>query len=131
VNKLPEIDGVNLPFLPIGGVDVLQKQSQNVATTSNKSSFSELLEQEINNVKFSAHAKTRLASRDLSISVEDMEKLETAVDKAQQKGSTDSLVIMNEKAFIVNVPNRTVVTVVNPQNMNDNIITNIDSAVFV
>jgi flagellar operon protein len=131
VGKMPEINGVNLPFLPAGGINELKKQLHEFGPTVVNNSFNEILQQEIKNVKFSAHAQTRLASRDLSISIDDMQRLETAVDRAEEKGSRDSLVIMNEKAFIVNIPNRTVITIVNPVNLNEKIITNIDSAVFV
>ena len=46
------------------------------------------------------------------------------------KGSRDSLVMMNDTAFVVNVPNKTVVTTMQVNNENENIFTNIDSVVF-
>jgi len=38
---------------------------------------------------------------------------------------------MNNIAFIVNVRNKTVVTAIDGENMNDNVFTNIDSAVLI
>jgi hypothetical protein len=40
------------------------------------------------------------------------------------------LIMLDEKAFIVNVANKTVITVVSKDNMDSNVITDIDSAVF-
>jgi flagellar operon protein len=40
------------------------------------------------------------------------------------------LVMMNNKAFIVNIPNKTVITAMNVEKSNENIFTNIDSVVF-
>ena len=38
---------------------------------------------------------------------------------------------MNDSAFIVNAPNRTVITVVDKDEMKSNIFTNIDGALFI
>jgi flagellar operon protein len=60
----------------------------------------------------------------------ELNRLESAVNKADGKGAADALIMLDEKAFIVNVPNKTVVTVVDKSQMQSNVITNIDSAVF-
>ena len=60
-----------------------------------------------------------------------MEKLKKAVDEAENKGAKDIVVISNKGAFIVNVPNRTVVTGISENEMKENIFTNIDSAVVL
>ena len=39
-----------------------------------------------------------------------MDKLNKAVSGAASKGAKDSLVLLNNMAFIVNIPNRTIVT---------------------
>ena len=53
------------------------------------------------------------------------------MDKAAQKGSQDSLILMNDTALVVSVKNRTVVTAMDGASMKDNVFTNIDSAVIV
>ena len=60
-----------------------------------------------------------------------MAKLKDAVQKVEMKGSRDSCIVMDNMAFIVNVVNRTVITVVEGQRMKDNVFTNIDSAVVL
>jgi flagellar operon protein len=57
-------------------------------------------------------------------------RLENAVEKAAEKGAKESLVMLDDKAFIVSVRNRTVVTMMQKEHLVDNVITNIDSAVF-
>lgn len=126
---MPEIDGVRLPFLPLGGVGELQKQGTSKSSDS-ISTFDSIFQDEINKVKFSAHAQTRLASRDITLNDEDLTKIQNAVSKAEAKGANESLILLNGKAFIVNIANKTVITVLNQEQMNENVITNIDSAVF-
>ena len=53
------------------------------------------------------------------------------VQKASEKGIKESLVLMDSLAFIVNVPNKTVVTAMDQGESGDNIFTNIDGAVIV
>lgn len=81
-------------------------------------------------LKFSKHAETRLQLRNIKLSSEQKGKLKAAVEKAGQKGVKDSLVIMDNLAFVVNVKNKTVVTAANSNELKENVFTNIDGAVF-
>jgi flagellar operon protein len=92
-------------------------------------SFSSLLQQRVDAVKLSAHAATRMKSRTIELTPEMAQKLDRAVDGAARKGARNSLVLMNNCAFIVNIPNRTVITAMDGATMKENIFTNIDSAV--
>jgi flagellar operon protein len=58
-------------------------------------------------------------------------KIEDAVERASQKGANESLLLMDDLAFIVSVKNRTVITVIDGQHLKDNVFTNIDSAIIV
>jgi flagellar operon protein len=82
-------------------------------------------------IKFSSHALKRLENRNIQLNETDINKIQDAVSKAEQKGSKDSLVMVNDTAFIVNIPNRTVVTAMPVNDSNENVFTNIDSVVFV
>lgn len=82
-------------------------------------------------LKFSAHAMDRIRDRGIDMSGERMSKLEKAVQTAAQKGSKDSLILTNDAAFVVSVKNRTVITVLDRNQMNGNVFTNIDSTVVV
>ena len=81
-------------------------------------------------LRFSAHAQTRLQSRNIALNPAHMDRLEGAVQKAASKGSRDALVLMDDMAMVVSVKNRTVVTVVDRENLKQNVFTNIDSAVI-
>ena len=59
-----------------------------------------------------------------------MQRLQDAADRASQKGIKDSLVLMDELAFIMNVPSQTVVTAMDATSTAENIFTNIDGAVI-
>ena len=59
-----------------------------------------------------------------------MNKIQNAIEKAEAKGSKDALVLMNDTALIVNIPNKTVVTAIQVEQQNENIFTNIDSVVL-
>jgi flagellar operon protein len=81
-------------------------------------------------LKFSAHAQSRLKSRNIEISPQTLDKLTSAVEGAAKKGSNNSLILLSDLAFIVNVPNRTVVTALDGDSIRDNVFTNIDSTVL-
>ncbi len=60
-----------------------------------------------------------------------MERLQEGTQRAQQKGIKESLVIVDQLAFIVNIPNSTVVTAMNQNDAVENVFTNIDGAVII
>lgn len=94
-------------------------------------SFRQILEEkqaQTTELRFSKHANERLASRNIRLSTEQRERLQGGVDKASQKGIKDSLVMVDNMAFIVNVTNRTVITAVGEGD--DKIFTNIDGAII-
>ena len=81
-------------------------------------------------LKFSSHAQARLKSRNIALSEKMITQLHTAVEGAAGKGARDSLVVLSDLAFIVNIPNRTVVTAMDSRSMENKIITNIDTTVI-
>lgn len=82
-------------------------------------------------LKFSAHALSRIKDRSISMGGDMMAKLERAVDTAAQKGAKESLILTSDAAFIVSVKNKTVITVVDRNQMSGNVFTNIDSTVVI
>ena len=88
-------------------------------------SFEDVLRQQMggtaestSELKFSKHANMR-------------QRLEAGVAKASEKGIKESLVIVDSLAFIVNVPNQTVVTAMDQTESDENVFTNIDGAVII
>ena len=82
-------------------------------------------------LKFSKHAANRLNTRNIELSDEQVSRLQDGCQKANAKGIKDSLVLVDELAFIVNIPSSTVVTAMDQNETNENIFTNIDGAVIV
>jgi flagellar operon protein len=81
-------------------------------------------------VKFSKHASMRLNDRNIELSEEQLERLNDGTQKASEKGINESLVLVDDLAFIVNVKNNTVVTAMDQTETKKNIFTNIDGAVI-
>jgi flagellar operon protein len=121
-----EMNGINVPFVPLEPGKEISKANVQDPSTPFKSIFQEELEK----LKFSNHALKRLENRNINLSEADLGKIQNAVEKAELKGAKDSLVMMKDTAFIVNIPNKTVVTAMPINNSEENIFTNIDSVVF-
>ena len=117
----------------------LAQSKKNVSTEAKDGlSFRDVLQQKTAEaigtsgvVKFSKHASVRMADRNIELSSTQLERLNDGVKKAGQKGIKDSLVIVDELAFIVNVPNNTVVTAMDSTEANENVFTNINGAVIM
>ena len=82
-------------------------------------------------VCFSKHANERLESRNINLSEEQITRLNKGIMQAKEKSINESLVMMDNIAFIVNVKNNTVITAVEQEIENGNVFTNIDGAVIV
>ncbi len=116
------------------GIFVTDKSMTKVNRVGSYLSFSEVLrsrlEQEAG-VKFSAHAMDRLNERGIILKQDELSRLSGAVSKAEEKGVNDSLILIDDKAFIVSIKNQTVVTAMTGDSIKDNIFTNIDSTLIV
>ena len=117
-------------------LQVLQQQASKAAEAVQP--FDAVLQTTVNQttgqgtaLKFSAHAKERLSTRNINLSAQDITNITDAVNKAAAKGARQSLLVMNNLALIVSVTNRTVITALDDSNMKENVFTNIDSAVIV
>ncbi len=102
----------------------------------NEVSFRDILEQKSaqetkGSLKFSKHALGRLNDRNIELDEGQLERLSEGTRKADQKGIRESLVIVDQLAFIVNVPSRTVVTAMDSTETTENIFTNINGAVII
>ena len=82
-------------------------------------------------VTLSKHAALRTEQRNIHLGEAEMAGLDKACKMAEAKGIKDALVIMKDSAFIINSGNRLVVTVIDKSEMEDNVFSNIDGAVFI
>ncbi len=129
--KLSNISGTNFNRV-VGFEDSANIQRVNI-NKNESGKFDELLRKKIESadVKFSAHAMERLRDRNIELKKDDISKLNKGIEKAQAKGSKESLILLNDIAMIVSVKNKTVITAVDSDNLRDNVFTNIDSAVIL
>ena len=112
----------------------LRKEEKNTDKKANETAtFDDIFKSKIHNsdeVVFSKHANNRLESRNISLSSEQLGRLSAGVEKARVKNINESLVMMDNIAFIVNVKNNTVITALG-QDEGSSVFTNIDGAVIV
>jgi len=119
---------------PIDLIDIAKRKQANSADPTGPSTFKEMFSRELatsRGLNFSKHAHERMFSRGIELSSERINQIADAVDKAQTKGSKETLVLAEEAAFIVAVSNRTVVTVFDRDNLREGVVTAIDSAVIL
>lgn len=122
------INGVSVPFVPIGGVDGIKDRSSVNAVPER--SFDDVFTEELQNLKFSKHAQQRIEASNMNLSSDDLQQLNSAVQKADTKGANESLVLLRDMAFVVNVKNKTVITAIDSGRLKENVFTNIDSAII-
>ena len=104
-----------------------------IVRTSRDLPFSEVLKTQLERktgITFSAHAVERLNERGIVLGDDELARLSQAVTKADEKGAEDSLILLNEMAFIVSIKNSTVITAIPGDAMKDKVFTNIDSAII-
>ena len=82
-------------------------------------------------VAFSKHAVERVMERSVDVSSDKLERLNEGVKLAGEKGLKAPLILMDSTAFVVNVKNNRVVTVVNEESLKGTVFTNIDGTVMV
>ncbi len=110
------------PIMPQSGEQARKPQQPKV-------SFEDVLAKS-QQVKFSGHAQQMIDRREIQLSPGRMERLNDAVKVAEQKGSRDSLIMVDDLALVVSIKNKTVITAVDQPHMKGKVFTNIDSAVI-
>ena len=125
-NAFPSIEQLQDQYLG-------QNRKSSVTSDMGTKSFQEILEstQGSREVRFSKHAAQRLSNRNIELTKDQKERLQAGTAKASQKGIRESLVLVDQLAFIVNIPNNTVVTAMQQNETDENIFTNIDGAVII
>ena len=118
---------------------VIANENKTINTEQNKThandinyirtnSFTHILNNKLtpDEVTFSAHALTRLEQRNIVVDEQIKAQLDTAIEKIALKGGKESLVMLDDIAYLVSIPNKKVITALGTNE--ENIFTNIDSA---
>ncbi len=103
------------------------------AVTVERTSFADVLAARSGAAKapsFSRHALERVNRRGIVLDPVTIQRLTSGLSRAASKGSRDAVVFVDGTAFVVSVPNSTVITAVGSEHMREHVFTNIDSAVI-
>ncbi len=130
-----KIDQNALPSLDQLASQYLSGKVNQGSTAQKTPAFSEILSSKQEKAqrtvpKFSKHAMGRLNDRSITLTDEQLGRLAEGTGKAEEKGINESLVMVDELAFIVNIRNNTVVTAMDSTLSNESVYTNIDGAVI-
>ena len=126
---------------------ISKRKKQDVNATYNGPSFTEILSRQKSideliadrteetvvsgGIRFTKHADARLMQRNIRLTDEQMTRLEEGTRKPSDKGIKESLVLVDDLAFIVNTDKKMVITAIDQNSSEDNIYTNIDGAVII
>ncbi len=135
-SQFPSIEQVTDTYLNSGskaGITPLSNNTQSFADVlkvkqGERFSLERITQQK--ELKFSKHATNRLNDRNIELSEGQMDRLNEGIEKASKKGINESLVLIDELAFIVNTKNNTVITAMDQTASDENVFTNIDGAVI-
>ena len=107
---------------------IQDEAAKKTAKQASEKDFGQVFSQKMEEVQFSKHAARRLETRNIRMSDEVKARLQDATSQAREKGMKESLVLVDDLAFIVNVKSNTVVTAVN--DVDRGVFTNIDGAII-
>ena len=107
---------------------IQDEPAKKTAKQESEKDFGQVFSQKMEEVQFSKHAARRLETRNIRMSDEVKARLQDATSQAREKGMKESLVLVDDLAFIVNVKSNTVVTAVN--DVDRGVFTNIDGAII-
>jgi flagellar operon protein len=115
--------------------EFLKVETSNVSNNSSSaSSFKDVLNNTIADKKsfvISNHAAERLQTRNISLNASDMNRINDGINKAEEKGAKDCLILYKDVALVASIKNRTIITAVDKDSSRGNVFTNIDSVVML
>ncbi len=98
--------------------------------TAGGPNFQDALKGASQGVQFSNHAQKRIDRRDLDIDAGRLDRLNSAINRAADKGARNSVVMLDDLAVVVDIRDRRVVTAINAEAGKERVFTNIDSVVI-
>ncbi|MEA4896240.1 MAG: TIGR02530 family flagellar biosynthesis protein [Oscillospiraceae bacterium] len=133
------MDDMSLKFsFPIVSGNPALTQTQKADTDAGRSaendSFKSVLTEMLrknSEVSFSKHAVKRAIDHDIELTDESLSRLNEGVKIASEKNLEEPLILVGSTAFLVSIPNNTVITAVDSNEMKGNVFTNIDGTVII
>jgi flagellar operon protein len=118
-------------------VNGIKPATYNVNKTVNEKSkheFKNILKKTVekeDSFVISNHAAERLKDRNISLNENDMNKINEGINKADEKGSRESLILYKDVVLVASIKNRTIITALDKDGSKGNVFTNIDSVVLL
>lgn len=120
---------------PVNLLEIAQRgKAPQQAAPSGTDSFKQVLSKELTAnrpVSVSKHASERLYSRGIEFGEERLQQVSDALDKAEAKGSRETLILFDDMALVASVKNRTIITAFDRDKLREGVVTSIDSAVIL
>lgn len=110
------------------------KKSDLVNSEKGNFSFKEILDEKIfqdNSISFSDKASKILHEINGNLTTEQMNRLESGLEKLKNKGVVSGILLMDSTAFVLNVKNQTVMTTIGENRIQDNVFSNFDAFAVV
>ncbi|ABR48869.1 flagellar operon protein [Alkaliphilus metalliredigens QYMF] len=111
-----------------------KEKATTIKSVQDKFAFQQILQNKIGEqqkVKFSKHALDRLEQRNIKLTLQEIDKIDKAINSAANKGLKETLILMDNRAFIASVQNKTIITAADGDQLKGNVFTNIDGAVII
>lgn len=109
-------------------------QKSKVKDNKEITDFKQVLDKQIkkeDSFTISAHAAQRLNSRNIALDDRDMKKINQGINMASDKGAKESLILYKDVILVTSIKNRTIITALDKNQSEGNVITNIDSVVLL
>ncbi|MDT8859021.1 flagellar protein [Alkalihalobacillus sp. MEB130] len=122
------------PRIYAQSLHTLPKPTRKTVNQPKNNQFHHLLHDEMSRtteLKVSKHAQQRMDVRGIEIPEEKWLTIQEKVKEAKQKGVTDSLVITDDATLVVSAKNDTVITVMNREEAQSQIFTNINGTIII
>ena len=115
-------------------IEQTQKVDKDAGENADKENFKDILSEMLRSnseVNFSKHAVKRAVDHNIEITDESLSRLNEGVKIASEKNLEEPLILVGSTAFLVNIPNNTVITAVDSSDMKGSVFTNIDGTVII
>jgi flagellar operon protein len=125
---------INGVLYQVDGIKQAINNDSRTVNKKNKEEFKDILKKTVkkeDSFVISNHAAERLKDRNISLNESDMNKINEGINKADEKGSRESLILYKDVVLVASVRNRTIITAVDKDSSKGNVFTNIDSVVLL
>ena len=72
-----------------------------------------------------------LKQRNINFNEADMKNISEGINKAEEKGCRESLILYKDTALVTSIKNRTIITALDKDSSKGNVFTNLDSVIML